>query len=176
MTVFIEQVFLKRGIQRHCSSKGPDYSFNSNSYYEEFFFFNIYCGSKMRKYCFTLELSMLASGFSPPLQISHNVVPKLHLSEARLRFLGSRMHSGGTQGIRSTRTTKIFAIHLKININANILIKCGHSSSITMRPVVGLNILHDLHGESKFSHLAEVLFFICSKLWIKLCVKRVKQR
>lgn len=52
----------------------------------------------------TLELSMFASGFSPPLQISQSVVPKLHLSVARLRFLGSMIHSGGTHGIRSTKT------------------------------------------------------------------------
>lgn len=48
VTVFIEQVFLKWGIQRHCSSKGPDYSFNSNSYYKRFLFIYIYCGSIMR--------------------------------------------------------------------------------------------------------------------------------
>lgn len=72
---------------------------------------------------------MLASGFSPPLQISHNVVPKLHLSEARLRFLGSKTHSGDTQGIRSRRTTKMFKINLKLD--ANILIKRDNPLPIT---------------------------------------------
>lgn len=52
----------------------------------------------------TLELSRVAKGFSPPLQISHSVVPKLHLSAARLRLAGSSIHSGGTQGILSIRT------------------------------------------------------------------------
>lgn len=54
----------------------------------------------------TLELSSVLSGFSPLLQISHRVVPKPHLSVARLRFWGFSMHSGGTQGIRSTRTER----------------------------------------------------------------------
>lgn len=52
----------------------------------------------------TLVLSSDAKGFSPPLQISQSVVPKLHLSAARLRLAGSVKHSGGTQGILSTRT------------------------------------------------------------------------
>lgn len=52
----------------------------------------------------TLVVSNNAKGFSPPLQISHSVVPKLHLSAARLRLAGSVTHSGGTQGILSTRT------------------------------------------------------------------------
>lgn len=52
----------------------------------------------------TLEQSRVLSGLSPPLQISHSVVPKPHLSVAKLRFWGFSMHSGGTQGIRSTRT------------------------------------------------------------------------
>lgn len=52
----------------------------------------------------TLVLSNNAKGFSPPLQISHSVVPKLHLSAVRLRLAGSVTHSGGTQGILSTRT------------------------------------------------------------------------
>lgn len=52
----------------------------------------------------TLELSSVAKGFSPPLQISHSVVPKLHLSAARLRLAESSIHSGGTQGILSIRT------------------------------------------------------------------------
>lgn len=46
----------------------------------------------------------MLSGFSPPLQISHRVVPKPHLSVAKLRFWGFSMHSGATQGTRSTRT------------------------------------------------------------------------
>lgn len=54
----------------------------------------------------TLELSSMLSGFSPPLQISHRVVPKPHLSVAKLRFWGFSMHSGGTQGMRSTRTER----------------------------------------------------------------------
>lgn len=54
----------------------------------------------------TLELSSVLSGFSPPLQISHRVVPKPHLSVAKLRFWGFSMHSGGTQGMRSTRTER----------------------------------------------------------------------
>lgn len=49
-------------------------------------------------------LSNDAKGFSPPLQISQSVVPKLHLSAARFRLAGSVKHSGGTQGILSTRT------------------------------------------------------------------------
>lgn len=53
---------------------------------------------------FTLELSNVGRGFSPPLQISHNVVPKLHLSAARHSFTGSFTYSGGTQGILSIRT------------------------------------------------------------------------
>lgn len=53
---------------------------------------------------FTLELSSVAKGLSPPLQISHSVVPKLHLSAARLSLAGSSIHSGGTQGILSMRT------------------------------------------------------------------------
>lgn len=52
----------------------------------------------------TLEQSRVLSGLSPPLQISHRVVPKPHLSVAKLRFWGFSMHSGGTQGIRSTNT------------------------------------------------------------------------
>lgn len=52
----------------------------------------------------TLVLSNNAKGFSPPLQISQSVVPKLHLSAARLRLAGSVTHSGGTQGILSTKT------------------------------------------------------------------------
>lgn len=54
----------------------------------------------------TLELSSVLSGLSPLLQISHRVVPKPHLSVARLRFWGFSMISGGTQGIRSTRTER----------------------------------------------------------------------
>lgn len=49
---------------------------------------------------------MLASGFSPPLQISQSVVPKLHLSVARLTFLGSTIHSGATHGILSSKTAR----------------------------------------------------------------------
>lgn len=52
----------------------------------------------------TLEQSRVLSGLSPPLQISQRVVPKPHLSVAKLRFWGFSMHSGGTQGIRSTNT------------------------------------------------------------------------
>lgn len=52
----------------------------------------------------TLEQSRVLSGLSPPLQISQRVVPKPHLSVAKLRFWGFSMHSGGTHGIRSTRT------------------------------------------------------------------------
>lgn len=52
----------------------------------------------------TLESSSVANGLSPPLQISHSVVPKLHLSTARLRLAGSSIHSGGTQGILSSKT------------------------------------------------------------------------
>lgn len=52
----------------------------------------------------TLEQSRVLSGLSPPLQISQSVVPKPHLSVAKLRFWGFSMHSGGTHGIRSTRT------------------------------------------------------------------------
>lgn len=52
----------------------------------------------------TLVLSNDAKGFSPLLQISQSVVPKLHLSAARLRLAGSVTHSGDTQGILSTRT------------------------------------------------------------------------
>lgn len=52
----------------------------------------------------TFEQSRVLSGLSPPLQISHRVVPKPHLSVAKLRFWGFSMHSGGTHGIRSTRT------------------------------------------------------------------------
>lgn len=52
----------------------------------------------------TLEQSSVPSGLSPPLQISHRVVPKAHLSVARVRCLSSSKHSGGTQGMRSTRT------------------------------------------------------------------------
>ncbi|TNN65067.1 hypothetical protein EYF80_024676 [Liparis tanakae] len=48
--------------------------------------------------------SRVLSGLSPPLQISHSVVPKPHLSLAKLMFWGFSMHSGGTHGIRSTRT------------------------------------------------------------------------
>ena len=54
----------------------------------------------------TLEQSRVLSGLSPPLQISQRVVPKPHLSVAKLRFWGFSMHSGGTHGIRSTRTGK----------------------------------------------------------------------
>lgn len=54
----------------------------------------------------TLEQSRVLSGLSPPLQISHRVVPKPHLSVAKLRFWGFLMHSGGTHGIRSTRTDR----------------------------------------------------------------------
>lgn len=52
----------------------------------------------------TLEQSRVLSGLSPPLQISQRVVPKAHLSVAKLRFWGFSMHSGGTHGIRSTST------------------------------------------------------------------------
>lgn len=52
----------------------------------------------------TFELSSVLRGLSPPLQISQSVVPKLHLSVAKLRFWGFSMHSGGTHGIRSTST------------------------------------------------------------------------
>lgn len=48
----------------------------------------------------------MLSGLSPLLQISHSVVPKLHLSAAKLRFWGFSMHSGGTQGMWSTRTER----------------------------------------------------------------------
>lgn len=70
----------------------------------------------------TLELSNSDKGFSPPLQISHNVVPKLHLSEARLRLAGSSIHSGGTQGILSIRTdqTKTFNPLLSVNSSFSI--------------------------------------------------------
>lgn len=34
----------------------------------------------------TFELSSVLRGLSPPLQISQSVVPKLHLSVAKLRF------------------------------------------------------------------------------------------
>lgn len=52
----------------------------------------------------TLEQSSVPSGLSPPLQISHSVVPKPQQSVARLSLWGFWMHSGGTHGIRSTRT------------------------------------------------------------------------
>lgn len=55
---------------------------------------------------FTLELSRVLSGLSPPLHISHSVVPKPHLSAAKDRFWALSMHSGGTHGIRSKRTTE----------------------------------------------------------------------
>ena len=51
-----------------------------------------------------MEQSSVPRGLSPPLQISHSVVPNAHLSVAELRFRGSFTHSGGTQGIRSTNT------------------------------------------------------------------------
>lgn len=54
----------------------------------------------------TLEESSALRGLSPPLQISHKVVPKLHLSVARLSCLGFSIHSGGTQGILSRRTVQ----------------------------------------------------------------------
>ena len=54
--------------------------------------------------CVTFELSKVLSGLSPPMQISQRVVPKPHLSVAKLRFWEFSMHSGGTQGIRSTST------------------------------------------------------------------------
>lgn len=54
----------------------------------------------------TLEPSSVLSGLSPLLQISHSVVPKLHLSAAKLRFWGLSMHSGATQGTWSTRTER----------------------------------------------------------------------
>lgn len=52
----------------------------------------------------TLEQSSVPRGLSPPLQISHSVVPKPQRSVARLSLWGFWMHSGGTHGIRSTRT------------------------------------------------------------------------
>lgn len=52
----------------------------------------------------TLEQSRLLRGLSPPLQISQRVVPKAHLSVAKLRLWGFSMHSGGTHGMRSTKT------------------------------------------------------------------------
>lgn len=54
----------------------------------------------------TLEQSSVPSGLSPPLQISHSVVPKPQRSAAKLSLWGFWMHSGGTHGIRSTRTRK----------------------------------------------------------------------
>lgn len=54
----------------------------------------------------TLEESNALRGLSPPLQISHKVVPKLHLSVARLNCLGFSIHSGGTHGILSRRTVQ----------------------------------------------------------------------
>lgn len=60
--------------------------------------------SNSQKNSLALELSSVPKGFSPPLQISHSVVPKLHLSAAKLRLAESPMHSGGTQGILSMRT------------------------------------------------------------------------
>lgn len=62
----------------------------------------------------TLELSNVLSGFSPPLQISHRVVPKPHLSVAKLKFWGFSMHSGGTQGTRSTRTEREKRSHMHV--------------------------------------------------------------
>lgn len=61
-------------------------------------------GCPMKNNSLALELSSVPKGFSPPLQISHSVVPKLHLSAAKLRLAESPMHSGGTQGILSMRT------------------------------------------------------------------------
>jgi len=54
----------------------------------------------------TLEESSALRGLSPPLQISHKVVPKLHLSVARLNCLGFSIHSGGTHGILSRSTVQ----------------------------------------------------------------------
>lgn len=59
-----------------------------------------------------LELSSVPKGFSPPLQISHRVVPKLHLSAAKLRLAESTMHSGATQGILSIRTDSTKKIYI----------------------------------------------------------------
>lgn len=60
--------------------------------------------NSIRSVCVTFEQSKVLSGLSPPLQISQRVVPKLHLSVAKEAFWGVSMHSGGTHGIRSTRT------------------------------------------------------------------------
>src|SRR4029434_9284050 len=64
--------------------------------------------SNIAKYV-TFELSRVLRGRSPPLQISHSVVPKLHLSAARLRFRGLSTHSGGTHGILCGRTARTHA-------------------------------------------------------------------
>lgn len=62
-------------------------------------------GWKMeRRQPVTLEQSSVPSGLSPLLQISHSVVPKPQRSVARLSPWGFWMHSGGTHGIRSTKT------------------------------------------------------------------------
>lgn len=62
------------------------------------------CGRQVQLLLLTLWQSSMLRGFSPQLQISHNVVPKLHLSAAKLKFWGSTIHSGGTQGMRSSKT------------------------------------------------------------------------
>jgi len=71
----------------------------------------------------TLEESRALSGLSPPLQISHKVVPKLHLSVARLSCLGFSIHSGGTHGILSRRTVQ----SCKENITLKSVIKPENS-------------------------------------------------
>lgn len=89
----------------------------------------------------TLELSSVLSGFSPPLQISHSVVPKPHLSVAKLKFWGFSTHSGGTQGMRSTRTEREKRSHTHVHTAVttatrpiHTLLSLSRGSTATLMP------------------------------------------